>query len=83
MLLICRFVLGGYDGNAMVSTVEIYDPRRGSWMIGEPMNHPRGFSAAAVAKDCVYIFGGLRSGEKINETVSRLKSTLSYSLSYH
>lgn len=54
----------------MVSTIEIYDPRRGSWVFGEPMNHPRGFSAAAVVKDSIYVIGGLRSGDDINDTVS-------------
>lgn len=70
LLLICRYVIGGYDGDAMVSTVEVYDPRAGSWMTGEPMNHPRGFSAAAVAGDSIYVFGGLKSGKEINDTVS-------------
>lgn len=65
-----RYVLGGFDGNMMIPSVEIYDPRRGSWVMGEPMDNPRGFSAAAVVKESIYIFGGLKSGEEINDTVS-------------
>ncbi|KAI3808691.1 hypothetical protein L1987_24649 [Smallanthus sonchifolius] len=67
------YVLGGYDGKGMVSTIEIYDPRRGSWVFGEPMNHPRGFSATTVAKDSIYIIGGLKSGDEVNGTVECYK----------
>ncbi|KAM0061313.1 putative DCD domain-containing protein NRP [Helianthus debilis subsp. tardiflorus] len=57
----------------MVSAVEIYDPRRGSWVFGEPMKNPRGYSAAPVAKDSIYIIGWLKSGDEINDTVSGIK----------
>ncbi|KAJ0745243.1 putative DCD domain-containing protein NRP [Helianthus annuus] len=82
LLVEVSYVLGGYDGNGgydgktMLSTVEIYDPRRGSWVFGKPMNNPRGCSAAAVAKDSIYIIGGVKSGDEINDTVSGLKFTL-------
>lgn len=66
----CRYALGGFDGSAMVPSVEIYDPRLGSWMPGEPMNHCRGYSAAAVVKDAIYVIGGVKDGDSIAETVS-------------
>ncbi|KAE9465166.1 hypothetical protein C3L33_02942, partial [Rhododendron williamsianum] len=31
------YALGGYNGAEMVPTVEIFEPRVGSWMMGEPM----------------------------------------------
>ncbi|KAL8196123.1 hypothetical protein R6Q57_025123 [Mikania cordata] len=37
------------------------------------MNHPWGFSAAAVVKDSIYIIGGLKSGDEINDTASGFK----------
>ncbi|KAJ0750050.1 putative kelch-type beta propeller [Helianthus annuus] len=73
------YVLGGYDGNrgydgkTMLSIVEIYDPRRGSWVFGKPMNSPQGCSATAVTKDSIYIIGGLKSGDEINDTVECYK----------
>lgn len=66
----CRYALGGYDGKEMVSSLEIFDPRAGAWMTGEPMNQQRGYAAAAVLKDSMYIIGGLDCRENIVETVS-------------
>lgn len=64
----------------MVSTVEIFDPRRGSWMIGEPMNYSRGYSVAAVVKETIYVIGGVKDGYNIVDVVSNLENTHSLSL---
>lgn len=53
----------------MVPSIEIYDPRRGTWMIGEPMNCSRGYSAAAVLKESIYVIGGVKSDNEIIDTV--------------
>lgn len=47
----------------MVPSVEIFDPRLGSWMIGEPMDQSRGYSCAAVLKDSLYVIGGVKPGD--------------------
>ncbi|KAK4342676.1 hypothetical protein RND71_038492 [Anisodus tanguticus] len=52
-----EYALGGYDGSTMVPRIEIYDPRLGTWMIGEPMNHSRGYSVVAVLKKSNYVIG--------------------------
>lgn len=49
----------------MVPCVEIYDPRLGSWMPGKPMNQPRGYSAAAVIGDSIYVIGGVKDEDSI------------------
>lgn len=54
----------------MVSSVETFDPRLGSWIIGEPMNCSRGYSAAAVFDGSIYMIGGVRADESIADTVS-------------
>lgn len=54
----------------MVSSVEIFDPRLESWMPGEPMNYTRGYSAAAVVNDAIYVIGGVQESATIAETVS-------------
>ncbi|TVU03060.1 hypothetical protein EJB05_51388, partial [Eragrostis curvula] len=38
--------MGGYDGESMVSSVEIYDPRLNAWRMADPMHTPRGYAAA-------------------------------------
>lgn len=60
----------------MVPSIEIFDPRLGSWMTGEPMNQPRGYSAAAVLKESIYVIGGVISGDNIIDTVSCMLSDL-------
>ncbi|CAN6715472.1 unnamed protein product [Malus baccata var. baccata] len=49
--------------------VESFDPRLGAWMPAEPMYFPRGYSAAAVVKDTIYVIGGMKDNETITETV--------------
>ena len=54
----------------MVSSVEIFDPRLGSWMSGEPMKNPRGYFAAGVINESIFVMGGIKIGQNILETVS-------------
>lgn len=54
----------------MVSSVEIYDPRQGSWICGEPMKNPRGYSAAGVINDSIYVLGGIKVCGNVVDTVS-------------
>lgn len=70
--LYCRYALGGFDGSAMVPSIEVYDPRLGSWMSGEPLKHSRGYLGAAVVKEAIYVIGGVKSGSDIVDTVSYL-----------
>lgn len=65
----CRYALGGFDGKEMVSSVEIFDPRLNSWIMGESMNQSRGYAATAVVKEKIYVVGGLRDGDNILDTV--------------
>lgn len=67
--LLCRYALGGYDGSTMVRSTEIYDPRLATWMVGEPMELARGYSAAAVLQDSIYVIGGVKSNEEIVDVV--------------
>lgn len=53
----------------MVPTVEVFDPRIGSWMTGESMNDPRGYSGAVVLGESIYVIGGLKDNEEILDTV--------------
>lgn len=64
-------MLGGFDGKTMVPSVEVFDPRLGTWMMEETtMNHSRGYFAAAVVKDSIYVVGGVNDCQTIVNTVS-------------
>lgn len=43
----------------MVSSIEILDPRFGSWTDGAPMNLSRGYAGAVVIGESIYIIGGV------------------------
>jgi len=66
-----RYALGGFDGDKMVQSIEVFDPRLGAWTMGEPMSHPRGYCAAVVVKESIYMIGGVRVGENIVDIVSK------------
>ncbi|KAK1661880.1 hypothetical protein QYE76_050039 [Lolium multiflorum] len=63
------YALGGYDGNQMVSTVEIFDPRANSWRISSPFSVPRGYGCAVTVNDNVYLIGGINADAESVETV--------------
>ncbi|KAF7149330.1 hypothetical protein RHSIM_Rhsim03G0148100 [Rhododendron simsii] len=68
-----KYALGGYNGAEMVPTVEIFDPRLGSWMLGEPMNYARGYSGAAAIGEKIFVIGGVNESDKIFDTVEYYK----------
>lgn len=70
----CRYALGGYNGDTMVSTVEVFDPRIGSWMMDEPMTISRGYFGSFVLGGQIYVIGGVQDG-KVLDMVSDLRET--------
>lgn len=65
-----RYAIGGFDGEKMVSSTEIYDPRLNAWRMGDPMSAPRGYAAAVNLDNSLFLIGGLRSNVHILDTVS-------------
>ncbi|KZT75455.1 kelch-like protein diablo [Dorcoceras hygrometricum] len=57
----------------MVPSVEIYDPRLGTWMSGEPMKQSRGYSATAVVGESIYVIGGLTDNKEVLDTIERYR----------
>lgn len=53
----------------MVRSTEIYDPRLGTWMAGEPMELARGYAAAAVLQESIYVIGGIKANEEVADVV--------------
>uniref|UniRef100_A0A9I9CVC2 DCD domain-containing protein n=1 Tax=Cucumis melo TaxID=3656 RepID=A0A9I9CVC2_CUCME len=68
-----NYALGGFDGRSMVSSVEVYDPRMESWIFEEPMERTRGYAAAGVINESIYVIGGLFVDHKILDTVETYK----------
>jgi N-acetylneuraminic acid mutarotase len=61
--------MGGYNGDKMVSSVEIFDPRLNAWRMGDAMSSPRGYAAAVTLDGSTYLIGGLKSNVQILDTV--------------
>lgn len=70
-ILLCRYAVGGRDGIGMVSSVEIFDPRAASWMIGESLNGPRGCFGAVSMADSLFVFGGVDENRETLDTVCK------------
>lgn len=55
----------------MVSSVEVFDPRAGSWMTGESLTCSRGCFGAVVIADSLYVIRGLNENEEVLDTVCK------------
>ena len=53
----------------MVSTVEVFDPRAGSWMMEESMNNSRGYFGTVVIRDEIHVIGGLPGDAEVLDKV--------------
>ena len=52
------FVIGGWNGNSTLNSVEIYDTRSNKWMEITPLNTARFSLAAAVCGNSIFVIGG-------------------------
>ena len=52
------WVLGGWDGQAYLKAVEVYDTSTGRWSQVKSMLEPRCYAAAAVMDGKIYVAGG-------------------------
>ncbi|KAJ1419284.1 Kelch-type beta propeller [Sesbania bispinosa] len=64
-----KYAHGAFDGFTMVPSIELFDPCLGAWMIGELMNHPKEYFAAAV-KESIHVIGDVKVDENIVDTFS-------------
>ena len=78
-----RYVMGGYDGEGMVSSVEVFDPRMECWAMAEPMNFSRGYGATVVLGDHLLTMGGVEDQETIVESVCCFHFILFNSFSFN
>lgn len=70
LLAYCRYAIGGYDGAQMVPTVEVFEPRVGSWTMLEPMKYARGYMGTVTLGNTIYVISGMQENEEILDTVS-------------
>lgn len=59
----------------MESTVEVLDPRFGSWMMGAPMTTSRGYFGSFVLGEKIYAVGGMQD-RQILDVVSYHRDTV-------
>jgi len=65
------YVLGGFNGSAIVADTQVFDPATNVWSAGVPLPTPLGDASAAVVKNVLYIIGGTgsTSGSPTTNTV--------------
>ena len=60
------YVMGGYDGQNSLSTVERYDPAKNAWEAVAPMSAARDGPAAAVFDGKLYVMGGFEGQDELS-----------------
>ena len=74
-------MLGGSDGQASLSSVEIYDPDTDQWSTGPAMITPRVSLSATSANARLYALGGF-SGKAFLDTIEYLDADTNEWCSY-
>jgi len=64
-------VMGGFDGQNRLSSVERYDPATNAWEAVAPMSTARSYSAAAVFDGKLYVMGGFDGQRRLLSSVER------------
>lgn len=54
----CLYVVGGFDDNSPLSSVERFDPRLSCWDYVSELTTPRGGVGVATVMGCVFAVGG-------------------------
>lgn len=52
------YVIGGFDGTSVSTTVQIYDPVSDAWTLGAPMPTPRSNLISGICGERIYAIGG-------------------------
>ncbi|KAI3898984.1 hypothetical protein MKW92_005454, partial [Papaver armeniacum] len=63
------YAVGGYNGENMVSSVEVFGPRKNSWIVSDEMKEARGYATTAVIGESIFIISGLKDGKLLTYTV--------------
>ncbi|KAL5731210.1 hypothetical protein ACHQM5_003961 [Ranunculus cassubicifolius] len=72
--------MGGHDGTCYLPSVEIFEPRKGSWVPGDEMKVPRGHFVAPVIGDAIYAIGGQTEGNYILDWVETYRLDRGWSI---
>jgi len=60
------FVVGGYDGNSILNSIERHDPRSGSWDVLAPMSKALMYSSVVTSGNHLYVIGGRGVDKPLN-----------------
>ena len=67
------YAIGGFDGNNIHASVDIYYPSRNEWSTGPRMNIPRKGLKTVVHEDKIYAIGGSNGFELVLQSVEVLE----------
>ena len=60
------YVMGGWEGEDYLDTLEVFDTRAGRWRCGPPMVTPRAYASTAVLDGQIYVIGGLTGNVSVH-----------------
>ncbi|KAI3836819.1 hypothetical protein MKW98_005152 [Papaver atlanticum] len=64
----------------MVSSVEVFDPRKNSWIVSDEMKEDIGYATAAVIGESIFVISGLKDGKLLTDTAECYKEDQGWSV---
>ena len=70
------YVVGGFDGQEVLNSVEVYDPGDNSWSFAVAMNSPRSGVSLVAYRDSLYALGGFDGARRLRSGRCRVERPL-------
>ncbi|KAI3886783.1 hypothetical protein MKW92_045415 [Papaver armeniacum] len=64
----------------MVSSVDVFGPRKNSWIVSDEMNEARGYATTSVIVESIFVISGLKDGKLLTDTVECYKEDQGWSV---
>ena len=77
----CLYVMGGWDSEAYLDHLEVYDTRAGRWRSAPPLITPRAYGSTVVLDSQIYVIGGLAGAVSLLSFLSAAACLASRTLS--
>lgn len=77
----CLYVMGGWDSEAYLDRLEVYDTRAGRWRSAPPLITPRAYGSTVVLDSQIYVIGGLAGAVSLLSFLCAAASLASRTLS--
>lgn len=70
------YIVGGFNGQEVLSSAEVFDPETKQWSFIRSMLSPRSGVSLIAYRDCLYALGGFNGYSRLN--TGKLLDTLQY-----